>query len=69
MNSRKPSVEWRKSTYSGHEGGSCVEVSNLAPMIGVRDSKDPEGPRLAFSAAAWRTFTTQIKADRHDLGG
>ncbi|TDB89815.1 DUF397 domain-containing protein [Actinomadura sp. 7K534] len=57
-----PSLHWRKSSYSGHEGGNCVEVARLASLVGVRDSKDPDGPKLMFSPAAWDGFTADIKS-------
>ncbi|MFI0366690.1 DUF397 domain-containing protein [Actinomadura sp. 1N219] len=56
---------WRKSSHSDHQGGNCVEVAGLAPLIGVRDSKDPDGPKLTFSPAAWSAFTTSIKSGAH----
>jgi hypothetical protein len=59
---------WRKSSHSGHSGGDCVEVADLAVAVGVRDSKDPEGPKLMFGAAAWRAFTREAKRGGHDLG-
>jgi hypothetical protein len=41
---------WRKPSYSSGNGGQCVEVAcNLPGMVAVRDSKDPEGPNLAFA--------------------
>ncbi|WP_328953911.1 DUF397 domain-containing protein [Kitasatospora purpeofusca] len=49
-------VVWFKSSYSGGEGGDCVEVAEAAESVLVRDSKDKFGPRLAFSSAAWRSF-------------
>ena len=42
-------VTWRKSSYSGNNGGQCVEVGDAARVIAVRDSKDPHGPVLAFA--------------------
>jgi hypothetical protein len=61
-------ADWRKSTYSGNNGGACVEVArNLRGTVAVRDSKDPGGPELAFSPAAWQAFTAQVKSGRHDL--
>lgn len=52
---------WRKSSYSGDNGGSCVEVATLTGgTVGVRDSKDPYGPALIFPAAAWTTFVTTV---------
>jgi hypothetical protein len=52
---------WRKSTYSGN-GGDCVEVADVGPAIAVRDSKDPEGPHLDFSAHEWQAFVTGLRA-------
>jgi hypothetical protein len=49
-------LDWRKSTHSGSEGGACVEVAACPHTVHVRDSKDPEGPTLSFSAAAWSAF-------------
>ncbi|MBO4207643.1 DUF397 domain-containing protein [Micromonospora echinofusca] len=50
-------ARWRKSTRSGSNGGDCVEVAdNLAGVVAVRDSKDPAGPVLAFTPAAWARF-------------
>ncbi|WP_406114114.1 DUF397 domain-containing protein [Kitasatospora purpeofusca] len=52
---------WRKSSYSGSEGGNCVEVAaDCADVIPVRDSKDPHGPTLAFSTTAWASFIAAI---------
>ncbi|MFE6749422.1 DUF397 domain-containing protein [Kitasatospora purpeofusca] len=47
---------WFKSSYSGGEGGNCVEVAEMTDAILVRDSKDKSGPRLTFSPTAWRSF-------------
>ncbi|MGP4027005.1 DUF397 domain-containing protein [Actinomadura sp. 3N407] len=59
--------QWRKSSHSGHSGGECVEVADLTSVVGVRDSKDPDGPKLTFSVAAWSAFTREIKGSAHDL--
>jgi hypothetical protein len=59
---------WRKASYSTHNGGNCVEVTSAQPAaIAVRDSKDPDGPRLAFGPRGWEQFTTQVKAGGFDL--
>ena len=60
-------LAWRKSSYSGSEGGNCVEVAALAPHLAVRDSKDPDGPRLTFNRDAWRAFRRDIQSGQHDL--
>jgi len=54
---------WRKSSYSGSNGGACVEVGTACSAVAVRDSKDPEGPRLAFAAETWQAFAKEVKAD------
>ena len=55
-------VMWRKSSYSGSNGGTCVEVGIAGLAVAVRDSKDPEGPLLAFAADTWKVFAEQVKA-------
>jgi Domain of unknown function (DUF397) len=53
---------WRKSSYSGGSGGNCVEVAgNLPGTIAVRDSKNPEGPALVFSPAAFAAFVGGVR--------
>jgi len=53
---------WRKSSYSGSNGGDCVEVARTLPAaIAVRDSKDPDGPKLIFTVADWAAFTETIR--------
>jgi hypothetical protein len=62
------SAIWRKSSYSGGNGGDCVEVADNVPgVVAVRDSKDPGGPVLAFTPDEWRAFTGAIKAGEFDL--
>jgi hypothetical protein len=53
---------WRKSSYSGSNGGQCVEVGNDARLIAVRDSKDPDGSVLSFAAGTWAAFAERVKA-------
>ncbi|MFJ1586008.1 DUF397 domain-containing protein [Streptomyces sp. NPDC088197] len=47
---------WHKSSHSGSQGDNCVEVSACPSTVHVRDSKDKEGPQLAFSPAQWADF-------------
>jgi hypothetical protein len=54
-------MDWRKSSHSGANGGSCVEVAGTARVVLVRDTKDRHGATLAFSAGAWRAFAEQLK--------
>jgi hypothetical protein len=60
---------WRKSSYSGGNGGNCVEVAVLPDdRRAVRDSKDPDGPKLMFTPAAWRAFIEAVRDRELDLG-
>jgi Domain of unknown function (DUF397) len=59
---------WRKSSYSSGNGGNCVEVAtNLPGAVAVRDSKDPDGPKLAVSKRAWSAFVQGIKETEFGL--
>ena len=53
---------WRKSTYSGGNGGNCVEVCADGPAVLVRDTKDRAGALVAFDAGSWRRFAATIKS-------
>ena len=53
-------LNWRKSSYSGGNGGSCVEVANADHVL-VRDTADRTGPVLRFTPGAWRRFAVQVK--------
>ncbi|MFI5616793.1 DUF397 domain-containing protein [Streptomyces sp. NPDC051567] len=53
---------WRKSSHSGPEGGSCVEILDGHPAgVPVRDSKTPHGPALIVAAASWAAFVVGLK--------
>jgi hypothetical protein len=53
-------AEWRTSSHSG-SNSNCVEVAaNSGARVLVRDTKDREGPVLAFGPSAWREFTGQV---------
>ncbi|MBO0856119.1 MAG: DUF397 domain-containing protein [Nocardia sp.] len=58
---------WFKSSYS-QGGGDCVEVAHLAGgSVGVRDSKNPNGPALVFTPSEWDAFTSGLRHGRLDL--
>jgi hypothetical protein len=52
-------LNWFKSSYSDNEGGDCVEVA-FSTTIHVRDSKNPAGPELHLTAAAWSAFVRLV---------
>ncbi|HEY2766424.1 MAG TPA: DUF397 domain-containing protein [Pseudonocardiaceae bacterium] len=55
---------WRKASYSNGNGGCCVEVADLhGGYRAVRDSKDPAGPMLIFTAGEWTAFTAGVRDD------
>jgi hypothetical protein len=53
-------VTWRISSYSGGNGGQCVEVTARGRVL-VRDSKDRAGTVLAFAPEAWQAFAARLK--------
>jgi len=57
-------AQWRKASKSNSNGGACVEAASLCGIVAVRDSKNPDGPKLAFPPATWGAFTSQIKTSR-----
>lgn len=61
-------VGWKKSSFSG-ASGDCVEVVEDLDddLIYVRDSKNPDGPKLAFTRAEWAAFIAGVKTGEFDL--
>jgi hypothetical protein len=53
---------WRKSSYSGGNGGNCVEVGAQAGRVLVRDTSDRQGPALRFTPGAWQRFADQVRS-------
>ena len=52
---------WRKSSYSGANGGECVEVGTTAHAVLVRDTTNRSGDTLRLPADAWQAFLTSMK--------
>jgi hypothetical protein len=52
--------DWRKSSYSGSNGGQCVEVASAEGVM-VRDTTNRDGVTLSVPAGAWRTFTASLR--------
>ncbi|MGG2459514.1 DUF397 domain-containing protein [Streptomyces sp. RGM 3693] len=60
-------AEWVKSSYSGGNGGQCIEFArtfNQSGLIPVRDSKNPSGPALIFPVSQWSAFVESVKDDQ-----
>lgn len=69
-------IEFVKSSFSGGNGGECVEWAHTAAGVHVRDSKNRDGPQLFYTHAAWNALvanaaptTTEVKltAQNHEL--
>ncbi|BBA97455.1 hypothetical protein RVR_3214 [Actinacidiphila reveromycinica] len=66
-----PDSAWHKSSYSGGSGDSCVEAADVTAThggIGVRDSKDPQGPALLFTPTEWTSFVALLRTGTADFG-
>ncbi|WP_406478439.1 DUF397 domain-containing protein [Streptomyces sp. NBC_01615] len=51
-----PELAWFKSSYSGAEGGECLEAAAKPGTVHVRDSKDPARAQLTFRRSEWAAF-------------
>ena len=60
-------LRWRKSTFSGANGGGCVEVADHDGMIVVRDTKDRAQEALTFTDEEWVAFVAGVKAGEFDF--
>ncbi|MFE2316254.1 DUF397 domain-containing protein [Streptomyces sp. NPDC059441] len=57
MSTAEPTrLAWFKSSYSGNEGGACLEVALAPGTVHVRDSKAPAHAQLAFRRSEWAEF-------------
>ncbi len=66
MSTELADARWFKSSRSG-AGKECVEVAFLlSGRVGMRDSKNPNGPALIFGSADWASFTTAVRGGRFD---
>ncbi|MEU4258422.1 DUF397 domain-containing protein [Streptomyces fradiae] len=63
-----PEGSWFKSSFSDQGGGNCVEVASRGNLVGVRDSKDKQGPALALPRDAYASFIRTVKAGALDFG-
>ncbi|WP_242903368.1 DUF397 domain-containing protein [Actinomadura terrae] len=52
---------WRKASRSTAENDNCVEVAGVAGVVAVRDSQDPDGPKVVLSRGEFRTLAEALK--------
>ncbi|MET9387615.1 DUF397 domain-containing protein [Streptomyces sp. NPDC002928] len=60
-NDLAPEGAWFKSSYSSGSEGNCLEATDLAPKVGIRDSKDKKGPALVFPRSSWTAFVAGVR--------
>ncbi|MEW2493581.1 DUF397 domain-containing protein [Streptomyces nodosus] len=60
-----PGLRWFKSSYSGAEGGQCVEVATTTASVHIRDSKAVTGPIVTVSRKAWTGFVRLTSSEQH----
>ncbi|MFF5261111.1 DUF397 domain-containing protein [Actinomadura viridis] len=56
---------WRKSSYSQAHTENCVELARVGGLVGVRDSKNPDGVPLLLTLAEFRSFAGALQEGRH----
>lgn len=59
-------TRWRKSSYSGTQGGNCVELSWDERGLLARDSKAPLSGMLSFADTGAESFLAAVKGGRFD---
>ncbi|QXJ23983.1 DUF397 domain-containing protein [Actinomadura graeca] len=55
-------ARWRRASHSTVENDNCVEVAGVASVVVVRDSKDPDGPKLLINHNDFRHFAGILKS-------
>lgn len=56
------SLNWRKSSYTGNNGGNCVEVADQEGIVLVRDTKNGgRGPVHRFTTGQWQAFIAVVR--------
>lgn len=61
------SLSWRVARQCN--GGACIRIAPSGDMVLIGDSKDPDGPVLAYSRSDMRGFLDGIRrGDFDDMG-
>ncbi|MFC4997012.1 DUF397 domain-containing protein [Dactylosporangium cerinum] len=67
MTDGRENLIWRKSRFCA--SNACIEVATGADGQLVRDSTDPDGPRLSFDSTSWALFIAAVRHDEQGLSG
>jgi len=54
--------DWRKSSYSGNQGGNCVEIADTPSRVHVRDTQNRPLGHLTFSASDWSALLSSVRS-------
>ncbi|URM97398.1 DUF397 domain-containing protein [Actinomadura madurae] len=60
-------ARWRKASRSSASGSDCVELASARGVIAIRDSKNPEGPKLLLDHHAWRELIGRLRSNDCEL--
>ena len=66
---RVDDLRWRKASYSGNGGASCVEVGQTHDgIVLVRDTKNHgRRPVHRYTPQEWRAFVADVRNGEFDL--
>ncbi|WP_017574344.1 DUF397 domain-containing protein [Nocardiopsis kunsanensis] len=54
---------WHKSSYSGNQGGHCVEVAETPDQVHVRDTQNRALGHLTFSSSGWGSLLASLREE------
>lgn len=60
MNEPIRDTGWFKSSFSSADSDNCVEVRIVGTVVGVRDSKNVDGPTIQINVGGWHRFLTSF---------
>lgn len=66
MNPDLRGAVWRKSSYSGGNGGACIELAYVGGYAGVRDSKHTAGDAIVIPEPRLAAFLASVKSGHFD---
>lgn len=59
-------LTWRKSSFSGANGGDCVEIADAGASLLVRNSKQLAAGEIPFTRSELAAFIAGCKAGEFD---